>query len=92
MRLKDALLIPGLLLPLIPATIMGFMGYGWFYLGVWVAFYAIFGLCGELWSKIARGKTISNDISDTPIWLFVLVVVSWIAFPAMLIFHWWMGR
>jgi len=92
MKVKDALLIPGLLIPLIPAAIMGFMGYGWFYLGVWIAFYVIFGLAGELWSKIVRKKTISTDISDTPFWLFLLVVISWIAFPIALIIHWWMGR
>lgn len=92
MRLKDALLIPVLLIPLVPATIMGFMGYGWFYLGVWVMFYVAFGLLGELWSKIKRGKTISEDISSTPMWLFLFIVISWVLFPIGLIIHWWMGR
>ena len=92
MSLKDALLIPALLLPLVPATIMGFLGYGWFYLGVWVMFYVAFGLLGELWSKKARGKTISTDISDTPVWLFWMIVGSWVVFPAILIIHWYMGR
>ena len=92
MRLKDALLIPGLLLPIVPAIIMGIIGYGWFYLGVWVMFYIAFGLLGELWSKKTRGKTISTDISDTPIWLFGLIVASWVLFPLVLIIHWAMSR
>ena len=92
MSLKDALLIPALLLPLVPATIMGFLGYGWFYLGVWVMFYVAFGLLGELWSIKTRGKSVSNDISDTPMWLFLMIVVSWVLFPLTLIIHWWMGR
>lgn len=92
MRLKDVLLIPGLLLPLMPAAIMGFKGYGWFYLGVWAMFYVAFGLLGELWSMKTRGKSISEDISDTPSWLFWLIVASWVLFPLVLILHWWMGR
>ena len=87
MKLKDALLIPGLLLPLIPAVIMGLKGYGWFYLLVWVAFYTAFGLL-EWWSTKKRGKTISQDISSTPGWIFWMVVGSWVIFPLMLILHW----
>ena len=92
MKFKDMLLIPVLLLPLIPAVIMGFMGHGWFYLGVWGMFYVAFGLLGELWSKIKRGKTISTDISETPMWLFLMIAASWVIFPAGLIIHWWMSR
>lgn len=91
MKLKDKMLF-GLLAPFIPATIMGFMGYGWFYLGMWFIFYAAFGILGELWSVYVRKKTISQDISDTPMWLFLMIVASWIIFPAILIVHWWMGR
>ena len=91
MKFKDAILF-GLVFPFIPAMIMGFMGYGWFYLGVWVMFYTAFALLGELWSKKTRGKTISADISDTPKWLFWMVVSSWVLFPLGLIIHWYMGR
>ena len=92
MGFKDALLIPALIIPLVPAVIMGIKGYGWFYLGVWIMFYVAFGILGEWWSKKARGKTISTDISSTPFWLFAMVVGSWILFPIGLIIHWWMGR
>jgi hypothetical protein len=92
MKFKDAILIPGIILPLIPAVLMGRVGYGGFYLGVWVMFYIAFGLLGELWSKKTRDKTISEDISDTPRWLFLMVVISWAMFPLCLIIHWWMGR
>jgi len=91
MKLKDKLLF-GLLFPFIPATIMGFMGYGWYYLATWFFFYLAFGIFGEWLSVKTRGKTVSNDISDTPMWLFLLIVSSWIIFPLILIVHWWMGR
>ena len=91
MKLKDKLLF-GLLFPFVPATIMGFMGYGWYYLATWVFFYAAFGIFGEWLSVKTRGKTVSTDISDTPKWLFWMVVASWVLFPLGLIIHWYMGR
>ena len=69
MKFQDAILIPVLLLPLVPAVMMGFKGYGWFYILVWVAFYVFFGIC-EMLSKKFRGKTISRDIANTPAPIF----------------------
>jgi hypothetical protein len=91
MKLKNALLF-GLLVPFIPATIMGFMGFGWYYLATWFMFYLAFGIFGEWLSVKFRGKTVSRDIADTPLWLFIFILISWVVFPVILMVHWAMMR
>jgi len=87
----DLILIPALLIPLIPAFLMGRAGYGWFYLLVWIAFYIFFGIC-EMLSKKFRGRTISQDISKTPPKIFWFIVVSWLILSLGLSLHWYLGR
>lgn len=89
--MKDLILIPALLLPLVPAVWMGFNGYGWFYCIVWVAFYIFFGIC-EMLSKKFRGKTISRDIANTPPIVFWSIVGSWILLAGGLSLHWALMR
>lgn len=88
---KDFILIPVLLSPLIPAMIMGFMGYGWWYALVWVVFYIFFGIC-EILSKKFRGKSISKDISNTPTPIFWSIVGSWLLLACGLSLHWFLMR
>ena len=89
--MKDLILIPVLLAPLIPAILMGLKGYGWWYLIVWVAFYIFFGIC-EMLSKKFRGKTISRDIANTPNFIFWSIVGSWFLLSFGLSLHWFLMR
>jgi len=89
--MKDLILIPALLLPLVPAVWMGFKGFGWFYCIVWVAFYIFFGIC-EVLSKKFRGKTISRDIANTPPVIFWSIIGSWALLSLGLSIHWAMMR
>jgi hypothetical protein len=89
--MRDLILIPALLLPLVPAVWMGFKGYGWWYLIVWVAFYMFFGVC-EILSKKFRDKTISRDIADTPPLVFWSIVGSWFLLAGGLSLHWLLMR
>ena len=91
MSLKDIILIPALLLPLIPAILMGLKGYGWFYAMVWGAFYVLFGIC-EMLSVKFRKKTISRDIASTPAPIFWSIVGTWILLALGLSLHWWLMR
>lgn len=91
MAFGDMILIPALLVPLVPAIIMGFKGFGWFYLLVWVAFYIFFGIC-EMLSKKFRDKTISQDISSTPPKVFWFIIASWLILSLGLSLHWFLGR
>jgi len=89
--MKDLILIPALLLPLVPAVFMGLKGYGWFYLLVWIAFYIFFGIC-EMLSKKFRGKTISRDIANTPPVIFWSIIGSWFLLSGGLFIHWFLMR
>ncbi len=91
MSFKDFILIPALLLPVIPAILMGLNGYGWFYTIVWGAFYVIFGIC-EMLSVKFRKRTISKDIASTPAPIFWSIIVSWIIIAGGLSLHWWLMR
>lgn len=84
-------LVVALLTPLFPAVWMGFNGYGWFYLIVWVAFYIFFGIC-EMLSKKFRNKMISRDIADTPPIIFWSIITSWFILAGGLSIHWIMMR
>jgi hypothetical protein len=89
--MKDLILIPALLAPLIPAVWMGFKGFGWFYTIVWVAFYIFFGIC-EMLSVKFRKKTISRDIANTPPIVFWSIVGSWFLLAGGLSLHWFLMR
>ena len=89
--MKDLILIPALLIPIIPAIFMGLKGYGWFYLIVWCAFYVFFGLC-EILSKKFRGKSISKDIANSPAYIFWSIIASWFLLSAGLFIHWGLMR
>ena len=91
MKLRDWILIPALLIPLVPAVIMGMTGYGWFYMYVWIAFYIFFGIC-EMLSVKFRNKTISKDIAATPPALFWFIVGSWVILAGGLSLHWFLMR
>ena len=91
MSFRDWVLIPALLIPIVPAVIMGFQGYGWYYALVWFAFYVLFGIC-ELTSKKKRGKTISQDIASTPNPLFWSIVGSWVLLAGGLSLHWYLMK
>ena len=91
MKLRDFVLIPALLTPVVPAVIMGLKGYGWWYCIVWVAFYIFFGIC-EILSKKFRGKSISRDIADTPTPIFWSIVGSWLLLSLGLSLHWALMR
>ena len=88
---KDLLLIPILVAPLIPASIMGFTGYGWYYFATVFVFYMCFGLM-EFLSKKFRNKTISQDIASTPSPLFWSIVGTWSFMHLGITLHWWCGR
>lgn len=89
--MKDLILIPALLAPMVPAVLMGLKGYGWWYLIVWVAFYIFFGICEAL-SKKFRGKTISRDIANTPAPIFWSIIGSWLLLSVGLSLHWYLMR
>lgn len=91
MSKADVLLIPALLLPLIPAVIMGINGYGWFYFLTIFVFYLCFGLFEFLSIKI-RKKSISKDIASTPPTLFWFIIGTWFVMNFGIAVHWIMMR
>jgi hypothetical protein len=91
MGFQDIILIPALLIPIVPAVLMGLKGHGWFYLFVWIAFYIFFGIC-EMLSKKFRNKTISKDIAETPPYIFWSIVGSWLLLACGLSLHWFLMR
>lgn len=91
MKLRDAIMIPALVLPLIPAVIMGFTGYGWYYFAAIFIFYLVFGLLEYLSGK-NRGTPITKDIANTPSALFWSIIVTWTAMHILLTWHWILYR
>ena len=91
MAFTDMLLIPVLILPLIPAVLMGLGGHGWFYFFTFFVFYLCFGLFEFLSIKI-RKKSISKDIAETKPALFWSIVASWLVLAGGLSIHWFLMR
>ena len=91
MSFTDILLIPVLILPLIPAAVMGFTGHGWFYFLTLFVFYLCFGLFEFLSIKF-RKKSISKDIAETKPALFWAIVASWVVLAGGLSLHWALMR
>lgn len=91
MTLANIILIPALILPLIPAVIMGFTGSGWFYFLTIFTFYLCFGIFEFLSTKIRR-KTISKDIAETKPALFWMIIGTWTLMNVGIAAHWWLMR
>lgn len=90
-KFDTVMLIVALVAPLIPAVIMGFTGYGWYYFATVMTFYACFGFY-EFLSKKFRDKTISQDIASTPTPLFWSVIGTWTIMHLFITLHWVLGR
>jgi len=89
--LQTLALVIALLVPLAAAVVMGISGRGWFYAGVWIIFYPIFGLM-EFLSVKFRKKTISKDIASLPSFQFWFIVASWFVLAGGLSLHWYIMR
>ena len=91
MKLRDMLLLPVLVAPLVPAAVMGFTGSGWWYLITLVTFYACFGVF-EYFSNKTRGTSISEDIARTKPTLFWWIIGTWTFMQTGITLHWWLSR
>jgi len=90
MKKSEILFISSLLIPLIPAFMMGKAGYGWYYFLTLVTFYACFGLY-EFLSVKYRKASISQDLGklhkDKPV-IFWAIVATYGLMSVALIIHW----
>jgi hypothetical protein len=91
MSFRDALLIPALLLPLIPAGIM------WGTTGHWEWFVALLGFFAfvgglQVISKKRTGNSMSRNIAALPAGLFWSIIGTWSFMHILLTAHWILMR
>jgi len=90
MKKGEVLFIISLLIPMIPAFLMGRAGHGYYYFYTLLTFYTCFGVL-EYLSVKQRSRSISQDLGrlhdDKPV-IFWAICITYLAMSIGLVIHW----